>query len=142
MTCTTGLAIAAVYIRLDCDSSSDGQFHIPGANSLRDVAAYSNHRASELMPGHDRIAYQRRVAINNMQVSATYTTGIHSYHKLIWFRSRVGNIPDSNLTRCIDDSGAHIYTPLASMLSFLTPGLRLRRHDNRLDIGRITPGCL
>src|SRR5437588_6821371 len=78
-----------------------------GANALRYVTSHRNYLARELMTWDDRIAYQWRVTISNMQVRSTYPTGPHPYHKLIWFRGWVGKSPNPNLTGCLDNRSTH-----------------------------------
>src|SRR6266699_4785723 len=87
-----------------CTGSHFGRF---GAYTLRDVAAHGNNLARELMTRHDRIACQGRVAIHDMQVSATNTTRPHSYHQSVRFRRRVWEAPYPYVARSVNDSCTH-----------------------------------
>ena len=89
---------------------NDGPLDRPVKN--KQVIGVVDGSNKEFMTWDDRIAYQWRVTISNMQVRSTYPTGPHPYHKLIWFRGWIGNSPNPNLTGCIDNRSTHTYTSL------------------------------
>src|SRR5712691_10194972 len=103
----TELAVAAVQSGVDRDPGADSHFHIPRAVSLQDVSSHCNDLACKLVARHNRIAYQGRVAIYDMQVGAANTTGPHSYHQLVRFRRRVWKAPYPHFARSVDDSCTH-----------------------------------
>src|SRR6266567_3983482 len=107
MTRSTKIAVTAEQRWVDRNPGTDSHFHIPGADSWWDVPSHRNDLARELMARHDRIACQRKVAIHDMQVSATNTTRPHSYHQLVRFRRRVWKAPYPHVARSINDSCTH-----------------------------------
>ena len=137
MACSTELAVATKEGWINRDPRADSHFGPLGADSLRNVTAYGDNLARELVTGHDRIGCWWKLALGNVQVGSADAAGTHPYDKFVRPGSRIGDIPHPNLTRFIDDSSAHGYTSLVPDLF-----TSMIWYDYRFNIGTITPGCL
>jgi hypothetical protein len=118
MTRAARLTVPTIEVRIYGNSAPDRDTGLPIASlpgAIRDtIAAHSNNFTSEFMTGHNRIAGQGRIAINDVKISATDTTGFHPDDQLIGLWIWIWSTANPNVARTSDDHCAH-KSPLYSL---------------------------
>src|SRR5437588_10461147 len=99
MTCATKIAMTTVEVWINCNSAPNCDIRFSISVALSNLVSQCHNLACKLVTGDDRVADQRRVAINNMQMAAADTTCTHSHEHFISTRSRVCHVHHPDPTR-------------------------------------------